>query len=340
MPIRAEPFNAETAPRALEHAVTPTEAFFVRTNFDVPALEVGVHRVTVGGRVSHPASLTIGELRDLGLSTMHVTLECAGNSRTTMSPLPQGEPWGSNAVSTAVWTGVPLRRVLERVGMHADTIEVLVSGADAGALRDVPGEIRFARSLPVEKALHPDTLLALEMNGELLSPAHGAPLRLIVPGWYGMASVKWVTRIDALDGPFTGYFQKQRYILDRYPGGETAPVTAMRVKSAIVSPRGDEHLRTGRVHVRGWAWSGNAQIVRVEVAVGGGESWQDARLVGPVETYAWRAWEFELVAPDAGRYMLRARATDAAGNVQPEVAEWNRLGYCNNAVQQLAITVG
>jgi DMSO/TMAO reductase YedYZ molybdopterin-dependent catalytic subunit len=242
-------------------------------------------------------------------------------------------------VSTGTWTGVPLARVLERAGLKPEAIEVLVTGVDHGTPKDGPGDIPFARSLPREKALHEDTLLALEMNGEPLPPAHGAPVRLLVPMWYGMASVKWVGQIEAITEPFQGYYQKKRYIYDLADGATPPPVREMRVKSIIVTPAEGETVRPGRTIVRGKAWSGNGEIVKVEVALDGADTWQPATLLESPGPYAWREWEWEWQAADPGRHALRARATDSTGARQPDAPQWNKYGYGNNAVRPIAVNV-
>ena len=337
--VRPAPPNAEVRPETLAFPVTPTELHFRRNNFAVPELDAATHRVAVGGAVLHPFDLDLAGLRALPQRTLTVTLECAGNSRAGMIPLPRGELWQDGAVSTASWRGTSLESVLERAGLKKDVIEILVEGADEGTPRDVSAPTHFARSLPLPNAFDPNTLLALEMNGEPIPATHGAPVRLVVPGWYGMASVKWVRTITALTEPFTGYFQRQRYRYEYENGQAPVPVTAMRVKSRIISPAEGEEVPTGTVQVRGWAWSGAGEVSRVEVAVDGNSPWQEARLLDPVSEHAWRPWEWEWDAAEPGRHALRCRATDAAGNVQPELATWNRHGYGNNAIRSVFVDV-
>jgi DMSO/TMAO reductase YedYZ molybdopterin-dependent catalytic subunit len=332
--VKPEPFNAETPWEALRLARTPTAAFYVRSNHPWPELSAETHRISVEGAVD--TAFTVG-MEDLARGPLHsvtVTMECAGNGRTGMSPLPEGEPWQEGALGTAVWRGVPLAELLTLARLRQDVVEVLVEGADG------KGSKRFARSLPASKALHPDTLLALEMNGAPLPRSHGAPVRLIVPGWYGMASVKWVSRIEALTKPFEGYYQRERYIYDAGDGQAPEPVTRMRVKSLITTPAEGARVAPGQVVVQGVAWSGERRVVQVEVAVDAGDTWKPATLLEPSRPSAWVRWAFtwEDVAP--GRHTLRARATDEAGEVQPEVEPWNRLGYGNNVVQVRVIDVG
>ena len=333
--IRHDPFNAETPEGALAHALTPTPNTYIRTNFGVMA-PATPHVIEVGGAVDKPFRITLDELRRMPQRAVTATMECAGNDRLGMHPRPVGEPWRHGALSTIAWSGVPLPLILERAGVAPDAVEVLVTAADAGQRDDADGEVRFARSLPLADARRVDTLLALEMNGAPLTADHGAPVRLAVPGWYGMASVKWVTRIDVLREPFTGYFQRQRYVYDEPDG--VRPVDRMRVKSIITSPLDD--ATCGRdLQVTGWAWSGDGTIARVDIGVDGGESWIPAELGAASSAYAWTPWTVELALPRPGRFVLRSRATDSSGATQPDSVTWNRLGYGNNAIRHIVINV-
>ena len=334
--VRADPRNVETSPVALGTYLTPAADRFVRSNFAVPRISPRAHRIEVTGLVERAFDLRIDELRALPQRTLVVTTECAGNHRTSLAPLPPGEPWAGGAVSTARWSGVPLGELLGRAGVRDGAVEVVATGTDCGEV--APGRAAYARSIPLTTALDPDTLVALWMNDVPLLPAHGAPVRLVVPGWYGMASVKWLSRLEVVGESFRGYFQSERYVY-REPGHAPAPVRAMRVKAVFASPLPDASVEAGPVHVRGFAWSGTARIARVEVAFGGGAEWMPARLVGPDEPHAWRAWETIWEPPSRGRHVLRCRATDAAGNVQPDVPRWNELGYGANGVQSLIVNV-
>lgn len=331
--IRQMPYNAETPDAALISPITPLENAYVRTNFNVPALSEA-HIIEVGGAVLHPLTLTLDDLRKMPQHTVYATMECAGNDRLGIHPLPVGEPWNQGAVSTVAWTGVPLATVLEMAGVSNDTVEVLVTAADAGPREDADGIVRFARGLPIADALHAETLLAMSMNGEPLTPEHGFPVRLAVPGWYGMASVKWVARIDAITKPFDGYFQKQRYVFDEARG--IKPVDRMLVKSIITEPAND--ASTSRtVTVSGWAWSGHGAITRVEVGIDGGDEWLEATLGESISQHAWTPWTLTISLPHVGRFALRSRATDASGATQPDQIVWNRLGYGNNAIRHILI---
>jgi DMSO/TMAO reductase YedYZ molybdopterin-dependent catalytic subunit len=320
--------------------VTPTASFFVRCNFDIPALSASQHQVELAGALERPQALGVGQLQLLGARKETVTLECAGNGRIHMRPLPAGAPWNDGAVSTAEWTGVPLERVLDQAGLSDQATHLLIEGADAGDFEGQPGRrTTFARALPREKALRPDTLLAWGMNGEPLPRAHGGPVRLIVPGWYAMASVKWVTRITALTHAFEGPFQGERYVYDPDDGSAPTPVEAMRVKAQLLSPRDGERLPEGPVELWGRAWSGEQAIASVEVQVGGEGAWEPARLLEPARPSCWVAWSFAWTPARTGQFVLRARATDTAGRTQPERTPANRLGYGENSIPAVRVEI-
>ncbi len=336
--VKRNPFNAEAPAHALRQTFTPTENFYVRSNFAVPAVATDGWRLQVGGAVEQPLTLTLAELMNAPARTLSSTMECAGNNRLALAPLPKGEPWGGGAISTGVWQGVSLSWLLDAVGLHDNVVELLFEGADAGKVEGGNEAVPFARSLPLDKAHHPDTIVAYQMNGGPLPAAHGGPVRLLVPGWYGMASVKWLTRITALTEPFAGFYQRERYVYDR-PGAAVQPVREMLVKSLITYPAAGDVLPPGNVQVTGYAWSGVGAIASVEVSIDGAGAWQPARLLGEAAPYTWQAWEFDWPSPPAGRHVLRSRATDGEGNSQPDVPPWNRLGYGNNAVQLVVFEV-
>jgi DMSO/TMAO reductase YedYZ molybdopterin-dependent catalytic subunit len=272
--------------------------------------------------------------------TLTVTIECAGNGRSLLSPPTEGEQWGLGAVSNAEWTGVPLAEVLDRAGVKATSRELLFRGADGGKVAARAGVTRFERSLSLDVARDSDTLLAYAMNGEPLPPAHGYPLRLVVPGWYGVTSVKWLNEIEAIGSAFRGFFQAERYFFEWERSGQVVrePVTLQRVRSVITEPENDGEVEQGDLAVRGVAWSGEGPIARVEVSVGGG-TWQAARLVGEQHRCGWQRWELITPTPGAGFTTVTARATDLSGHTQPERPEWNRLGYGSNAIQEVSIRV-
>lgn len=333
--VSESPLNAEL-PLALQQGViTPTSLFFCRNRFERPVVELGQWRLQVDGAMDEPFALRYEELIAMPSRTVVVTLECAGNGRSAFSPAAEGEPWGYGAVSTAEWTGIPLVSLLERAELGSDVCEILAVGADAGTIEG-RGPTGFERSLPLEKALDPDTLVAYVMNGEPLTPGHGFPARLLVPGWYGIASVKWLSRISALTEPFAGYFQRERYVLLDEDGSESLPVTAVAPRSLIVSPQSGEEVPAGHVPVAGVAWSGLAPVDLVEVSADDGETWRPAQWTSEPEPHAWRTWELWWEATP-GDHELQSRVTDAASNTQAAVAAWNRLGYMNNAIQRVSV---
>jgi DMSO/TMAO reductase YedYZ molybdopterin-dependent catalytic subunit len=330
--VRPHPLCAETPAARLVHAITPRESVYVRSNFDVPP-SGALGTLRVDGAVSQPFSLTVAELAALPQREVLVTMECAGNWRLAMRPVPPGEPWQWGAVSTTTWRGVPLRALLERAGVAPDAVEVVGHGADSGPRDDAEGIVPFARALPLAVAQHPDVLVATHMDGVPLTPGHGAPLRLIVPGWYGMANVKWLVRLEIGITPFAGYFQRQRYVYDTEQG--VTPVQRARVKSFVVHPAEGREC-DAEVEIRGWAWSGSGAITRVEVGVNG--VWHDAELGAPAGAHAWTPFVLRTVLPE-GAVTLASRAYDASGAVQPQASEWNRLGYGNNAVREHLVRV-
>jgi DMSO/TMAO reductase YedYZ molybdopterin-dependent catalytic subunit len=340
--INPAPYNAEAPPAALAADITPTELHYVRSNFAVPAHD-GI--LEIGGAVDRPTTLTLDDLRAMPAHDHTVTLECAGNGRLNMRPLPTGEPWGDFAVSTARWTGALLHEVLASVGPSAQGVEVLAQGADHGPyhLRAILPEtnqdnLTFARSLPLSLATDPAAgiLIAYEMNGEPLGPDHGAPFRLIVPRWYAVASVKWLKRLDVLTAPYAGEFQTGHYMY-QWPDRPQEPVALMRVRARITDPQPGSILGVGAYTVRGKAWSGTGPITRVDVSLTGEGDWLPAQLEPSRSGFGWQDWSFTWDTNKVGRHTLRARATDAAGNVQPDVPPWNRLGYGNNAIELIYV---
>jgi DMSO/TMAO reductase YedYZ molybdopterin-dependent catalytic subunit len=338
---RAHPLNCETSiPELIGGVVMPNARFYVRNHFHIPTLDAATFRLTVGGLVERPMSLSLADLRQMPSRTFVVTLECAGNGRTGFTPPIDGEKWDLGAVSTAEWTGVPLVEVLDRAGIRASACEVVFRGAEGGTVEGHPEAIRFERSLRLDQTREAEALLVYAMNGEPLPLQHGFPVRLIVPGWYAVASVKWLTDIEVIDRPFVGHYQTDKYQFEREQDGRVVrePVTLQRVRALITEPVGNQEVARGDFVIRGVAWSGAAPIERVEVSVGEG-SWQEARLVSERKRYSWQWWEVATRVTEPGLINLRARATDLAGRTQPESAEWNRLGYGNNAIQRVPIRV-
>ncbi len=340
--INPAPYNAEAPPQALVGDITPTDFHYVRSNFALPTHD---GTLEIGGAVGNPTTLTLDDLRALPANDEAVTLECAGNGRLDMRPLPTGEPWGDYAVSTARWTGALLSDVLALAQPATQGVDVRFEGADHGSyhLQAIlpetnQNDLTFVRALPLSEASDPSSaiLIAYEMNGEPLRPDHGAPFRLIVPHWYAVASVKWLRRIDVLTEAYTGEFQTGHYIY-QWPDRPHEAVRLMRVRARITDPAPGAILPLGPYTVRGKAWSGTGPVTQVDISLTGEGDWHPAQLDPPKGPYQWQDWSFVWDSNDVGRHTLRARATDAAGNVQPDVPPWNRLGYGNNAIEVLLV---
>jgi DMSO/TMAO reductase YedYZ molybdopterin-dependent catalytic subunit len=338
---RADPLNCETSiPALMGGVVMPNPRFYVRNHFHVPKLAPSSWRLNVLGLVERALSLSLRDLVKMPSQTQFVTLECAGNGRSSLSPRVNGEQWNLGAVSTAEWTGVPLVEVLNRAGVKAGAREVVFRGADSGKPDGSSEPIRFERSLNMNDAQSCEALLAYAMNGEALPIQHGYPLRVIVPGWYAVASVKWLTEIDVISRQFSGHYQTEAYFFEWQRGKQLLrePVSLQRVRSLITEPEPDTEVEQGELPIRGVAWSGAAPIARVEVRINGGP-WQEARLLGEQRRYSWQGWELITCLGQHGSTVISARATDMASRTQPESPEWNRLGYGNNAIQQVRVNV-
>jgi DMSO/TMAO reductase YedYZ molybdopterin-dependent catalytic subunit len=342
-----DPLNCELAPEALTGEVTDTGRFFRRNHFAMPRLDPSAYRLEVSGLVRRHLSVSLRDLRRLPSASLTVTLECAGNGRNRFSPEVRGESWGLGAVSTARWTGARLRDVLAQAGVLPEAREMIFRGADCGHVEERAEPIFFERSLSVRDAAEPDVLLAYEMNGEPLPVRHGFPVRLIVPGWYAVAAVKWLTGITLTADPFRGYFQDDHYVYEwqRPRRTEREPVRLQRVRAIIADPAEGRRVPAGDLLVSGVAWSGESRVDRVEVSAcstgrgnglpGGG--WQRAELIGPQTRFGWRGWRIIFHRVPAGRVTIRARAVDAAGNDQLIVPEWNRRGYGGNFVHEVSV---
>lgn len=325
---------------ALRYDVTPSGLHYLLVHFDIPDIDPAAWRLQVGGAVRRPLDLTLEDIRARPSRTLPVTMECAGNGRARLEPRPLSQPWLVEAIGTAVWTGTPLADVLHEADVERDAVELVFTGADRGIQGDVVHD--YARSLTVADATRPEVLLAYEMNGRPLEPQHGFPLRLLVPGWYGMTSVKWLTGIEAVTSPFTGYQQAEAYHFRESEDGPGVPVTRMLVRALMIPPgipdffTRQRAVEAGRVTLRGRAWSGSAQVTRVEVGVDG--TWAAAALEEPVGAFAWRGWSWEWEAAP-GEHVLSCRATSADGATQPEIQPWNVQGLGNNLVQEIPVTV-
>lgn len=326
----------------MRYSITPTGLHYLLIHYDIPAIDPDSWRLTIDGQVAKPLTFTLAEIRRMPAHTLAVTMECAGNGRAFFAPRRISQPWLTEAIGTAEWTGVPVRYLLAAAGLRPDAIELVFTGLDRGVEGN---EIQnYQRSLSIDEASRPEVLLAYQMNGAPLDPQHGYPLRLLVPGWYGMTSVKWLGRIEAVSTPFQGYqmLSAYRYWLSADTPGE--PVNLIRPRALMIPPGIPDFMTRARLvsagplTLTGKAWAGRRHISRVEVSVDGGSNWTDGQLSETVSPFAWTSWSFNWNARP-GKYALCTRATDSDGNVQPMEQVWNTGGYGNNGVQRITAIV-
>lgn len=326
----------------LRYPITPTGMHYLLIHYDIPEVDVTRWRLQIGGLVSRPLKLSLEEIRSRPARTLAVTMECAGNGRALFTPRRISQPWLHEAIGTAEWTGTPLRDLMEESALRHDTNEIVFTGLDRGV---EGGELQYyQRSLSVRDAMREEVLLAYQMNGQPLQPQHGYPLRLLVPGWYGMASVKWLDRIEAVTEPFQGYQMSRVYRYSRAEDEAGEPVTLIRVRALMIPPGIPDFLtrtrlvQAGPVTLTGKAWAGRLSVSRVEVSLNSCSTWSEAQLGEAVLPYGWRNWTYVWTA-EPGAYTLSVRATDSEGNVQPLDQEWNFGGYGNNGVQRVNVIV-
>lgn len=329
---------------ALDWELTPVGLHYLLIHYDVPRVDGAAWSLRIGGRVRRPLTLSLADLRARPARTIAVTMECAGNGRARLDPRPFSQPWLVEAVGTAEWTGTPLRPLLEEAELLDDAVEVVFTGLDHGMEGGI--EQDYERSLTITEASRDDVLLAYEMNAEPLLPQHGFPLRLVVPGWYGMTNVKWLARITAVAEPFAGFQQAEGYRILHEPDDAGVPVTRMMPRALMVPPGFPDfmtrrrYVGLGPCPIRGRAWSGAGRVTQVQVSADQGRTWHHASLddaeLGP---YAWRSWSWTWEPAAPGDYELWCRARDTAGNEQPVTADWNVKGYANNDVQRVPVTV-
>ena len=339
-----EPLNLEMPFENIDGFITPTKSFYVRTHFPIPKIDKNRWRLRVEGEVERPFEINYGELVRLESQKIPVTLECAGNNRNFLDPKVKGVQWGLGAVGNAEWTGVPLSILLDRAGIKPSAREIILEGADRGKLEDPKspaGEIKFSRSIPLEKAR--DVLLAYKMNDVDLPAEHGFPVRAIVPGWYAVASIKWLQRIVVTDKPFNGYYQTLDYAFWERRGGnaELVALSEMQIKAEIAEPReGETVSASSNVRVHGAAWTGNGEITKVELSADSGSTWNEAKLLGESKPNAWRLWEFNWKTPaKPGKQTLIARATDSKGRTQPIDRDPDRGTYMVNHLLPISVDV-
>jgi sulfite oxidase len=343
----SRPYCAETPVRAFTSWVTPNEQFFVRSHFGAPPperVDPQTWRLRVSGLVDRNLSLSLADLLSFDQVTVTAVVQCSGNGRAYFRPRVAGAQWQRGAVGNAGWTGVRLTDVLRQASVQQSGRHLQMLGADRPIHPKTP---LFHRSIPMEKAMHADTILALRMNGEPLPLLHGSPARLIAPGWMADACVKWLTDLTVSHEEAPGFYMQTAY---RYPvvASETGvsvdptkmkPVEAMVVKSLIAKPDHGTVLNQGPVMIEGVGWTGEGRVVKVEVSVDGGQRWESAVLVGEDEPYAWRRWQFSWRAMRAGRFTLMCRATDDRGQTQPLTSPWNPSGYLWNGRDQVQVEV-
>jgi DMSO/TMAO reductase YedYZ molybdopterin-dependent catalytic subunit len=336
--------DLEMPPEFANSWLTPVPHFFVRNHmFEPSTVKAADWKLTVGGEVDKPLTLSLTDVAGLEQHSVTNTLECAGNGRAFHNPKVPGIQWQHGAVGNARFAGPRLADVLQRAGIKSSGKHVMFRGLD-----EVPGKVPpFIRSIPIEKATNPDTLIATHMNGAPLTQHHGAPARTLVPGWIGAASCKWLTEIKVLDKEFEGNFMKPGY---RYPNqpvapgtpvnpDDTHPLTTLTVKSLIAGPTDGSKLRAGLIHVHGAAWAGEADITKVEISTDGGQIWNPAVLGKDNAHYSWRLWSYVWKPAKAADYTILSRATDSQGRVQPDTAAWNPSGYLYNAIDRVNVHV-
>ena len=328
---------------ALRYDLTPVGLHYLLIHYDIPAVDAQTHELHVGGHVRNPLRLRMQDIESRPSTTLAVTLECAGNGRARLSPRPMSQPWLNEAVGNAEWTGTPLRPILEEAGVEPGAVDVVFTGVDRGVQGGI--DQYYERSLSIADASRDEVLLAYAINGRPLPPQHGFPLRLIVPGWYGMAHVKWLRSVTVTDKPFAGYQQATAYHYRASRDEAGVPVERIRPRALMVPPGVPDFMsRTrfvapGEHGIEGRAWSGLAPVARVDFSSDGGITWQQAELHEGASPFGWRRWTHRwLAAP--GEHELCARATDAAGNTQPVEQDWNAEGVQNNAVQRVRVVAG
>jgi sulfite oxidase len=328
----------------LDSWVTPVPHFFVRNHMHEPySLDAGEWRLKIEGEVEKPLSLTLADLAKVEAHSVTNTLECAGNGRAFHRPIVPGVQWQRGAVGNARYGGVRLRDLLQRAGVKSTGKHVMFAGLD-----EVPGKVPpFIRSIPIEKAMDADTLIATQMNGAPLNKHHGFPARALVPGWIGAASCKWLATIKVLDKEFDGNFMKPGYRFPNKPvqpgasvsADDMHPITGLNVKSVIAGPVDGATVKLGTIHIHGAAWAGEADITKVEISTDGGATWQPAQLSPDHARYAWRLFSLAWKPPKPGDHQIMSRATDSQGRVQPQAAEWNPSGYLYNAIDKVNVHV-
>jgi DMSO/TMAO reductase YedYZ molybdopterin-dependent catalytic subunit len=337
------PPDFETPVALLDSFITPIEHFYVRSHMPIPTVDAASFALKIGGEVNAAMSVSLDELKKMPAVTVTTTLECAGNGRGFFEPAVAGIQWQKGAVGTARFTGVRMSEILKKAGVKTGALNVEMHAADRP-----PGTMpAFVRQVPMAKAMHADTILAWDMNGQPIPQVHGAPLRAIIPGWEGAYSVKWVNQLNVLAKDSDSFWFVSGY---RYPNRRVAPGAAvdakdmeplkgLAVKSLITTPANGASVAAGKIPVAGFAWAGENEITKVDVSTDNGVTWQAARLTGERAPFAWRRFEYEFAATKPQSYLILSRATDAKGNVQPAVSQWNTSGYLWNQYDSVRVEI-
>ncbi|WP_129703413.1 sulfite oxidase [Priestia megaterium] len=335
------PENKETPIQFLKDDNVSHKLFYRRNHFSYPNFLTSFYYLPIEGFVYSSKTFSMQEILTFPPKTLKVVLECAGDKRDLFNPKVFGEQWGKGAISQGIWKGIPLRTLLQFTGLHADAKEIVVEGYDIGERTDSNEIVHFSRSLPLEKALDPNTIIAYEYNGYPIPFKHGYPLRLIVPGWYAMASVKWIKRIKVIDKQFKGPFQSVDYVY--YPhednDNESFPVTTINVNSTIQKPLDMQTLNTGIHEIKGIAWTGVGKITKIDISLDNGATWNACQFTSSTENHAWTHWSYIWEIKEQGEYTILIKATDSEGNVQPEKPMWNRKGYGYNAIECIKVKI-
>lgn len=336
------PENQETPIHFHYSDIVNKNLFYRRNHFPYPSLSLSNYWIPVSGSVTTPTLFSIQDIQRLPSKTVKFILECSGNKRNFFEPKVFGEQWEKGAISQGYWRGVPLKSLLEIAGVKDHAEEVIIEGYDFGERKDINRVVPYKRSLPIEKALHTDTLLAYQYNNQPIPFKHGFPFRLIVPQWYAMASVKWVKQITITSSSFTGPFQSIDYVY--YPNknnnNDARPVTHLNVNSTIQKPLDMEILNTGIHKIKGIAWTGKGNISKVEISTDNGKTWTETSLEKKQESgYHWITWSYNWTVLKKGEYTILSKATDSFDRIQPEVPFWNRKGYGYNAIDKVKVKV-
>jgi DMSO/TMAO reductase YedYZ molybdopterin-dependent catalytic subunit len=332
--ITVSPENSETPLDSVASWVTPNRLFFVRNHFDVPSVDAATWELKIEGLVERPQRWSFATLRAMPQHSVFATVECAGNGRSFLRQKAAGVQWGAGAIGHAEWTGVPVGELLNAAGVKPGALEIVFEGADRGTEPDHPVPMNFSRSLPLAKALDADTIIALRMNGDWLDANHGAPIRLFVPGWYGVASVKWLRTMRVIDHAYAGYFQTVKYSVRRLVGREKrdVPLGPGVVKSEMLQPPAGAKLGLTTPRIAGLAWGGEQRITQVDVSTDGGDTWRATKLKGLQQPYSWCQWEYMWTVDAPGNYTLMARAQNESGQQQPLDYDSDNVGYLINIV--------